>query len=59
MSVLDQTTEVRAPYEPPLDERSTASDGRPIAFAIVGAAFLAGVLLAKWLDWRGHAHPRG
>jgi hypothetical protein len=26
--------------------------------ALVGAAFAAGVLLAKVLDWRGHAHPR-
>jgi hypothetical protein len=25
---------------------------------IVGAAFVAGVMLAKFIDWRGHAHPR-
>ena len=25
---------------------------------VVGAALVAGVLLAKVLDWRGHAHPR-
>jgi hypothetical protein len=25
---------------------------------VVGAAFVAGVVLAKLIDWRGHAHPR-
>ena len=25
---------------------------------LVGAAFGAGVVLAKIIDWRGHAHPR-
>jgi hypothetical protein len=28
-------------------------------FVVVAAAAAAGVLLAKVLDWRGHAHPRG
>jgi hypothetical protein len=28
-------------------------------FPLVGAAFGAGVVLAKIIDWRGHAHPRG
>lgn len=28
-------------------------------FVVVGAAVVAGVLTAKLLDWRGHAHPRG
>lgn len=27
--------------------------------SLVGAAFGAGVVLAKIIDWRGHAHPRG
>jgi hypothetical protein len=26
---------------------------------VVGAALATGVLLAKWIDWRSHAHPRG
>jgi hypothetical protein len=30
----------------------------PAPLAIVGAALVAGVVLAKVLDWRGHAHPR-
>jgi hypothetical protein len=25
---------------------------------VVGAAFAAGYVLAKTIDWRGHAHPR-
>jgi hypothetical protein len=27
-------------------------------FALVALAFAAGIVLAKWIDWRGHAHPR-
>jgi hypothetical protein len=30
----------------------------PNPVVVVGAAALAGVLLAKLIDWRGHAHPR-
>lgn len=25
---------------------------------VVGVALAAGIALAKWIDWRGHAHPR-
>lgn len=32
--------------------------GGPNPFLIVGAALVAGIVLAKWIDWRGHAHPR-
>jgi hypothetical protein len=32
--------------------------GGPSPWIIVGAALVAGVALAKWIDWRGHAHPR-
>jgi cell division septation protein DedD len=32
--------------------------GGPPALAIVGAALVAGIVLAKVVDWRGHAHPR-
>jgi hypothetical protein len=27
-------------------------------FLVAGAALVAGVLFARWIDWRGHAHPR-
>jgi hypothetical protein len=32
--------------------------GGPSPILIVGAAFAAGILIAKVVDWRGHAHPR-
>jgi hypothetical protein len=32
--------------------------GGPSPLLIVGAAFATGILLAKVIDWRGHAHPR-
>jgi len=34
----------------------TASGPNP--FVVIGAALFLGVALAKWIDWRGHAHPR-
>ena len=33
-------------------------NGGPSPILIVGAAFATGILLAKLVDWRGHAHPR-
>ena len=30
----------------------------PAPLIIVGAALVAGIVLAKVVDWRGHAHPR-
>lgn len=30
----------------------------PSPWVVIGAAFAAGYVLAKVLDWRGHAHPR-
>jgi hypothetical protein len=32
--------------------------GGPNPFAVAGGAFGLGVLLAKAIDWRSHAHPR-
>ena len=32
--------------------------GGPSPWIVVGAALAAGIVLAKWIDWRGHAHPR-
>jgi hypothetical protein len=32
--------------------------GGPNPWAVLGAALVAGIVLAKVLDWRGHAHPR-
>jgi hypothetical protein len=32
--------------------------GGAMPFIVVGVALVAGIALAKWIDWRGHAHPR-
>ena len=37
--------------------RKIAALGIGIGLAI-GAAFLSLFAVAKWIDWRGHAHPR-
>ena len=55
-----EPTEVRqAPSGPQLGTRPRPKKtGGSNPFPVVGAALLAGVALAKWLDWRSHAHPR-
>ena len=54
--------EPSAPSSPQLGSRPKRKRKRsgkgPPPVVVVGAALLAGVLLAKVLDWRGHAHPR-
>ena len=51
-----------APSGPQLGSRPKAKKpgkgGGATPFIAVGAALAAGILLAKWLDWRGHAYPR-
>jgi hypothetical protein len=49
-----------SPTSPQLGKRKKPKKkGGPNPFIIVGAALVAGVVLAKFVDWRGHAHPRG
>jgi hypothetical protein len=31
---------------------------RPSPFLVLGVAFATGIVLARWIDWRGHAHTR-
>lgn len=38
--------------------RPKRSGGGPSPWLVLGAAFALGMLAAKALDWRGHAHPR-
>jgi hypothetical protein len=45
-----------APSGPQLGRRKR--EGGPNPFVVVGAAFVAGIFIAKVIDWRGHAHPR-
>ncbi|MDQ5822545.1 MAG: hypothetical protein M3540_14005 [Actinomycetota bacterium] len=53
-----------APSGPQLGDRPEPTSvgkrdrGGPNPFVVVGAAFVAGIFIAKWIDWRGHAHPR-
>ena len=52
------------PMPPPAPERSKEKHSKDPgkkglnALAVVGVAFVAGIVLAKVIDWRGHAHPR-
>ena len=46
------------PGKPRVAPSSPQLGGGPNPWIIVGAALVAGVVLAKWIDWRGHAHPR-
>jgi hypothetical protein len=50
-----------SPTSPQLGKRKKPKkkgDGGPNPYLIIGAALVAGIALAKWVDWRGHAHPR-
>ena len=48
-----------APSSPQLPARPTPTrTPAPTPWNFVGAALAAGIVLAKWIDWRGHAHPR-
>ena len=41
----------------PKTKRKKGGKG-PTPLLVVGAALVAGIVLAKVVDWRGHAHPR-
>ena len=43
---------------PEQPKKAKKRNGGPSPVLIVGAAFAAGILIAKVVDWRGHAHPR-
>jgi hypothetical protein len=47
-----------APSGPQLGKRPKPGRGGPNPLLVVGLAFAAGIVIAKVLDWRGHAHPR-
>jgi hypothetical protein len=48
-----------APSGPQLGARPKPKGrGGPNPWLVAGAALAAGILIAKWIDWRGHAHPR-
>jgi hypothetical protein len=49
-----------APSSPQIGSRPKAKkkSGGPNPWIVVAAALATGIVLAKWIDWRGHAHPR-
>ncbi len=47
-----------APSGPQLGKRKKPGTGGPNPFLVIGIALATGILLAKIVDWRGHAHPR-
>jgi len=48
-----------APSGPQLGTRPRpARTGGPSPFLVLGISFATGVAIAKWIDWRGHAHPK-
>jgi hypothetical protein len=56
----------KAPSGPQIGEHPTVvstpqkkkGGGGPNPFVVIGAAVALGVVVAKIIDWRGHAHPR-
>ena len=51
-------SDVVAPSVPQHGKRKKKSGGGLNPLLVVVAAGAAGILLAKLVDWRGHAHPR-
>jgi hypothetical protein len=48
-----------APTGPQLGRRpKPPGEAGPNPFVVIGIALAAGIVLAKLIDWRGHAHPR-
>ena len=53
------STGIIAPSGPQLSPRpKPRGAGGPNPLVVVGIAFAVGILLARVVDWRGHAHPR-
>jgi hypothetical protein len=51
-------TRVRSPAAPNGPQHAAKAKKGPNPFAVAGAAFVVGSVLAKLIDWRSHAHPR-
>jgi hypothetical protein len=48
------------PSKPKVEaSRKKRSGGGPGPWLVVGVALAAGIVLAKWIDWRGSDGPRG
>ena len=47
-----------APRAQQIGNRPKPPGSGPNPFVVVGAALAAGIVIAKLIDWRSHAHPR-
>jgi hypothetical protein len=49
-----------SPSRPQIGSRPKAKkkSAGPLPWIVVGAALAAGIVLAKWIDWRGDVYPR-
>ena len=47
-----------APTGPQIAKRPKPPGAGPNPFVVVGAALAVGIVVAKLIDWRGHAHPK-
>jgi hypothetical protein len=52
------TVAVRFLPQPGGNDQRVTSQAKRNPFAMLAIAFATGMSLARWLDWRGHAHPR-
>jgi hypothetical protein len=52
------STTARRPAAPNGPQVPRKPSSGPNPFLVAGAAFAVGSVLAKLIDWRGHAHPR-
>jgi len=53
------STTARRPTAPNGPQHSAKAKRKRLnPFAVAGAAFAVGTVLAKLIDWRSHAHPR-
>jgi hypothetical protein len=48
-----------APTGPQLESRPRPRGNGSSPWLVLGAAFAVGIVVAKVVDWRSHAHPRG
>lgn len=55
---VNEPTHEPTPAAEPKPAKPKRAGGGPNPWLIIGAALAAGYVLAKFVDWRGHAHPR-
>jgi hypothetical protein len=55
---VEDAPTVHLPPPPPKPKKEKKPGGGPNPIVVAAAAFAVGVFVAKFVDWRGHAHPR-